>query len=126
MPPFLLLIIFVLQIIFKINLFHPESAPVMHFCRIKYCFGGVFAAHGQTFVINSAQSVFPHIFAGKNEVSVFVFAFYVKTFVRGVEKLHYFELFFRVSVKTVHIIAAFSTLFAFTRDFVADFFAYKM
>ena len=98
----------------------------MHFCRIQDGFGGIFSAHGQAFFINRAQSVFSHVFAGKNEVSLVVFAFYVKTFVRGVEKLHYFELFFRISVETVHVIAAFSALFTFACYFVADFFAYKM
>ena len=98
----------------------------MQLCRIKYGFCGIYFAHWQAFVVNRAQALFGYVFAGKNEISLLVFALYVKSSVRRVEKLHDFELFFRVSVKTVHIIAAFSAFFAGAGYFVADFFAHKM
>ena len=103
-----------------------KSAAFVHACRVFYFGDRVSFAHCEPFVINRTQAFFCYVFAGKNKVPVFVFSFYIKPFVCGVNKLHYFKFFGSISIVTVHVIAAFSAFFTFTRDFVLEFFGYKI
>lgn len=105
---------------------HRKSASFVKLGRVRNFGHGIFFAHGEPFVINRTKPFFCDIFAGKNKIAEFVLSFDIKPLVCRIEKLHDFELFFCVSVKTVHVVAAFSAFFALSGDFIFHFFSYEI